>query len=103
MFTFQQTLWSCAAVSRIIDFVHSTDAQSLHNSCTTLPMSPGTFSKFVQFHCQRQQLHDSSTDVRAARRGVMTEESPRLYVGNLPYVAQKHDIERLFEDNNINM
>ncbi|KAK4609327.1 hypothetical protein CLAFUW4_14657 [Fulvia fulva] len=33
----------------------------------------------------------------------MTEESPRLYVGNLPYVAQKHDIERLFEDNNINI
>ncbi|EME38616.1 hypothetical protein DOTSEDRAFT_75395 [Dothistroma septosporum NZE10] len=31
----------------------------------------------------------------------MTENSPRMYVGNLPYVAQKHDIEQLFDHNNI--
>lgn len=27
----------------------------------------------------------------------------RLYVGNLPYVAQRTDVERLFADNNIPM
>ncbi|CAK1358394.1 hypothetical protein CB0940_06988 [Cercospora beticola] len=29
------------------------------------------------------------------------EETPRLYVGNLPYVAQKKDIETLFQQHNI--
>ncbi|KAM3424341.1 ribonucleoprotein [Cercospora zeina] len=29
------------------------------------------------------------------------EESPRLYVGNLPYIAQKRDIEALFEHQRI--
>lgn len=31
----------------------------------------------------------------------MAETSPRLYVGNLPYVAQQADIEALFTDNNV--
>ncbi|KAF2217596.1 hypothetical protein CERZMDRAFT_22015, partial [Cercospora zeae-maydis SCOH1-5] len=30
----------------------------------------------------------------------MAQDSPRLYVGNLPYVAQREDIEKLFADNN---
>lgn len=33
----------------------------------------------------------------------MSYESPRLYVGNLPYVAQKEDIENLFREANIEM
>ncbi|KAK5114067.1 hypothetical protein LTR85_010373 [Meristemomyces frigidus] len=31
----------------------------------------------------------------------MSEASPRLYVGNLPYVAQKADIEMLFAESNV--
>lgn len=37
------------------------------------------------------------------KRTVMAAEAPRLYVSNLPYVAQKADIERLFDDNKIAM
>lgn len=33
----------------------------------------------------------------------MSYENPRLYVGNLPYVAQKEDIENLFREANIEM
>lgn len=31
----------------------------------------------------------------------MAETAPRLYVSNLPYVAQKVEIERLFADSNV--
>lgn len=31
----------------------------------------------------------------------MAEENPRLYVGNLPYTAQKTDVEELFAKNGI--
>lgn len=31
------------------------------------------------------------------------EDTLRLYVGNLPYAAQKNDIEKLFSENNIPM
>lgn len=33
----------------------------------------------------------------------MSYESPRLYVGNLPYVAQREDIEKLFAENHVDM
>jgi hypothetical protein len=32
-----------------------------------------------------------------------TMESLRLYIGNLPYVAQRKDLENFFDDNNIPM
>ena len=31
----------------------------------------------------------------------MSMTSPRLYVGNLPYIAQQADIETLFAENDI--
>lgn len=37
-----------------------------------------------------------------SREGRM-EHQARLYVGNLPYVAQQADIEALFADNNISL
>ncbi|KAL9527457.1 ribonucleoprotein [Sphaerulina musiva] len=33
----------------------------------------------------------------------MSYESPRLYVGNLPYVAQREDIEKLFAENHVDI
>jgi hypothetical protein len=43
---------------------------------------------------QRQHLHTA----------IMSEQaSPRLYVGNLPYSAQRADISGLFASNNIEM
>ncbi|CAJ2510931.1 Uu.00g065560.m01.CDS01 [Anthostomella pinea] len=49
-----------------------------------------------------EATYNISATFLARRSNTMeNENAPRLYVGNLPYVAQKAEIEQLFADNNV--